>query len=510
MQRLVSLMAVVAILASACMSSSAPAQGPQTLTVGLGGEFASMNPNYNYVVVTASVYEAMFEHLVRTDPFSGKATPELATAWKQVSPLVWEFTIREGVKFHNGDTMTADDVASTFNRIIAEKQVSSIKNRILSFDKAEIVDAKTVRITTKTPEVLLLGLVGEVWVYPKKYYETLGNDGFSEKPVGTGQYKFVEWQKGGAITLEANRDYWGDKPKIDKLVARPYPDTTTRLAALEAGEIDIAYNIYPDDAKRLEAQGKVAASVPNGQGTGINLLWLPPRATNPLAKKLVRQALNYAVDKDTIVKNILLGYSKKLDGQVLGPDAFGFNPSVQAYPYDPEKAKALLREAGYPNGFTIEFESAAANYAKAKEVSENVVDQLAKVGVTAKLTMLEWNVYIDRALRNVNSAPMTYVGWNYYPVMDADFAIRHFITSSPYKLHSNPKMDELYLASKAEADRSKREKILQEFNALMREEAPMLFLFQSPLIYGVNPRVKGFKPTPDDRIHFVGISVGAK
>jgi peptide/nickel transport system substrate-binding protein len=482
-----------------------------TLTVGLAGEFSSLDPNYQMIVPSQSLYEVLFERLVRVNPLTSEIEPALATEWTQVDENTWEFTIREGVEFHNGATFTVQDAVGTIQRIMDEETPGTIKSRIANVESVEAVDDRTLRITTASPDVVFLGNIGEVRMYPFDYYEEVGQEGFNAEPIGTGPYRLVSWDRGGAVTVEAFDDYWGDPPLLDQVVFRTIPEALGRVAALEAGEIDIAYNISPDEAARLEQEDFIAASVPNGQGTGVQLFGRPGTG-DPLLDPRVRQALNYAIDKEAIVENIMLGYTAVLNGTVVGPDAFGYNPDLDPWPYDPDRARELLAEAGYPDGFTIDFDAGVENYTKGQEVAEAVVAQLAEVGVTANLQVLEWTVYVEKLARTYDSAPLTYVGWNYYPVMDADFAIRHFVSSSPYFTENNemevsPEMDELYAQQKTEFDRDARISILHEFMAEMREEAQMIYLFQSPLINGVSPRVQGYQPTPNDLIDIRGVTV---
>jgi peptide/nickel transport system substrate-binding protein len=486
-----------------------PSKSPKgTLTVGLAGQsFEAMNPVKIGVTNSGAIYEALWDRLLAVDTLDGgKITPQLATAWKQIDPLTWEFALRKDVKFHNGEAFDASSAEFSL-RLAMDDPKSSGYVRVAGVDKVIVVDPLTLRIVTKAPDVLTVGNVSTIQMYPKAYYTQVGEAGFTKKPVGAGPYKFDNWDDGVTVVLTKYDGYWGDKVAVDRIIFKPIPEPSTRLSALLAGEIDLAYNVNTDDAKVLQSKGFLAVAAPVGQGTGLSLVYLGAQdRNNPMSKREVRQALNYAVDKDAIVDDILLGSTRVLKGQVVGPDGFGHNPSLTPYPYDPNKAKQLLTAAGYPNGFTIDFDSAGANYAKAKEVSENVVAQLAKVGVTAKLNMLEWSNYLDKLL-GAKSAPLFYVGWNYYPVMDAQFAVQHFQTSSRYKMASNTRMDDLFKQQANEFDREKRQKILHEFMATMREEAPMLFLFQSPLLYGINPRVQGFQPTADDRPRVRGLSL---
>lgn len=482
--------------------------GPGVLTVGLSAQsFETMDGLASGVTVSQGIYEAMYDHLVKVDTLNGgELLPELATEWAQVDDVTWDFTLREGVTFWDGEPFNAETAVHSL-RLVLDDPANWLQSRIGGFASVEAVDDRTLRVVTSAPDVLTVGNISQIPMYPKAYYESVGASGFAKAPMGTGPFKFESWTDDIDVTLVRNDDYWGDVPAFDKVIFKPLPEPANRLSALLAGEIDLAYNLNIDDTTVLEQRGFLPVPAPVGQGTGINLLYLGDQdPENPMSNKLVRQAMNYAVDKDAIVENILLSSTRALQGQLVGPDCFGFNPDIEAYPFDQDRARELLAEAGYPDGFTIDFESSAENYSKAREVSENLVAQLAEVGITVNLSMLEWNLYLDKLLE-ATGAPMFYVGWNYYPVMDANFAIQHFLSDSIFKLAANEEMDAIYAEETNEFDRDRREGLLKDFMAVMREEAPFLFLFQSPLLYGLNPRVTGFPPTADDHPHVDAVAL---
>jgi peptide/nickel transport system substrate-binding protein len=495
---------------SVACAPAAPQSKEKTLTIGLGGETTSLNSNIGQGGGTAlgiTLFEAMFNNLVQPDPATGQVSPELATEWKVLDDkLTWQFKLRQGVKFQNGEEVTAEAVKVSLDDILNSKTaVSNAKRRMAAVESVEVVDKYTFNVKTKTPSVLLPISLADAFVYPPKYYTETGPDPFSDKPVGSGQFKFAQWTKGTSITLQANPDYWGPRSKIDKLVFKPYPEASSRVAALERGEIDIASNVPPDEGARLQSKGFQILWSPLGQAMLVHLTPIPG---TPLEDKRVRQALNYAVDKEAIIKNVLLGYGTILKGELVGPDGIGYNPALDPYPYDLAKAKQLLADAGYPSGFSVKFQCSEGRYAKQKEVCEAIVGQLAQVGVKFDLEMSEWGTFVNRVVTNAPERAATwYIGLNYYPAMDADFIISSYITTSPLKQFSNAKLDDLYAQQSREFDPQKRLTILQEFMAVVRDEAPDIFLFQAPDIYAVSKRVQGYKPTPDNYLHLENVSL---
>lgn len=476
------------------------------LVAALQADPVSLNANFNQTQPAFPIYGALFDRLVQADSTKqGRMKPMLATSWRQVNPTTWQFKLRQGVKFHNGEAFDASAVKATFERLLAQRppSVPAARNGLVA--GVEVVDAQTVNIVTKQPWATALVGITEVAMLPPKVLAEKGDEGLAQQPVGTGPYRFVEWRKGQSITLEANRDYWGPaKARIDQLVFRSITDDNTRLAALEAGEVDVAVNFPPDETDHFRGKGFQVQSVAIGQGMFV---FMRPVPGTPLEKKEVRQALNYAVDKESLVKNVLRGLAPALKGQVLGPDGFGYNPKLEAYPYNPAKAKQLLAQAGYPNGFKIAFDSSANRYLKQKEMSEAIVGQLAKVGVTAELQIYEWGKIVDKLTKTLDLSPLFFLGWNYSPAMDADAAMQHLRSVDPKKLWASPALDDLIARERAEFDPTKRLRVLQDLAAQVREEAPLLFLYQAVDVYGVAKRVKGFMPLPDTYWDVTAMSV---
>jgi peptide/nickel transport system substrate-binding protein len=488
-------------------ATSQPA-GQGTLTVGLAGaSFASMDNIHGANTISQPVYEALFNELVRIDFFNqGAVMPMLAESWKQIDPLTWDFSIRQGVTFHNGEPLDADGAAFSLQLVLDGP--SWLQARTSNVDSVMATDTMTLRIVTKKPDVQAAANLSEIPIFPKNYYTSVGPETFARQPIGTGQFKFESWEEGVQLKLSRFDQFWDQKAAFDKVTFKPIAEPSTRLSSLLAGELDIATVLSPDNAQTLKDKGFQAMPVGVGRGIAATFLYLGNRDHNsPIANKLVRQALNYAVDKDAIVRDILGGTTTTLKGQIIGSDCFGYNASLAAYPYDPAKAKQLLAQAGYPNGFTIDFDSNNEQFTKGQEVAENIVSQLGQVGVNVQLHMLEWNLYLGKLLTTLDSSPLSFGGWDYAPNMDANLPLQLFLTSSPDKFYSNPQVDDLFAQETAEFDRSKRQQILGNIMSVMYDDPPELFLYQEPLLYGVSPRVMGFVPTPDGKARLNGISL---
>lgn len=491
-----------ALLVTACQPASAPPAGGSILRVGISDYPHSFNPNLNRSAPGFSLYFAMMDTLTQADASKGGVlSPRLATSWTLMDSTTWQFKLRQGVKWHDGSPFSADDVAATIDLALNGQPKAQYSSRVEGVTKVEVVDPNTVNMHLASPNALLPQNLVDIYIYQAKEIKQGGNDAVNANPIGTGMFKFASKQEGVSVTLTKNPDYWGSPAKFDQLVFKVYPEEATRVAAFQNGEVDIAMDLSPDDATVIKAKGLGVASTAVGQSAVVGLK--TTRSGSPLANKQVRQALNYATNKDTIIKGVLQGYVTPLEAQLVGSDGVGYDSTLKAYPYDPAKAKQMLAAAGYPNGFTITFETSDGPNVKMKEVSEAVAGQLQSVGVNAKVDQLEWGKYIS----NFGDFDMYFLAWNYFPVMDADLVYQWFTCDNQYKQMCDPAFDQLFQQERAQPDPQKRVEILKKMAGIMRDNAPVIFLYQNPNIFGVGKRVTGFTPTPDNLIHFAPISV---
>lgn len=297
---------------------------------------------------TEAVLRNIFDALVGTTR-EGEVRPLLATSWQAVDDSTYEFSLRPGVTFSNGEPLTADDVVFTFERILTEGGVdgaTSPRAGLLGpLERVEKVDDTTVRFVYRAtfPEELLLQALVHFQIVPQAYMTEVGSSGFVQAPIGSGPFTFARGSLDSQVVLEANPDYWNGAPALKTLVFRMMPEPSTRVAALLSGEVQIIQAVPPDLVERLSGSPEV--SVVTAPGTRSYQIELN-NAKAPFDDVRVRQALNYAIDWESILANIYRGYGERLATAFL-PSGFGYDESLAPYPYDPEKAKALLREAGY-------------------------------------------------------------------------------------------------------------------------------------------------------------------
>ena len=500
-----SLLAATALLAAASLAPSASAQTPKTLTIAQGFDPQTLWPNGTTASDNLNAGGAIVESLLWTNPATGKNEGLLAEKWEQTSPTTMKLTLRPNVKFSNGEPMNADAVVHSFNVFMDPKQAPAYANYAAALEKVEKIDDMTVAVHTKHPYPPFELMLTQVYVTPPAYWTSIGLEAFGQKPVGTGPFKLTEWVKDNRLVMERNTAYWGKGPSgIDRVIWRPVPDDTSRVAGFVTGEFDLATNIPISAIEEINNQpDRKVVETPSYRIFQLIQSSLEEHAS-PLADKRVRQALNYAVDKKAIIDNLFAGRAFALNGQLLRKEQLGFDPSLKDYPYDPEKAKALLRDAGFPNGFEIVFKFPSGRYAQDREVSEAIAGMLAKVGVRTKMTSLEPGEFL-RQLRARELWPLAYLGLA--PLDDPDFQLAQYRSTWRYSYIRNAALDELIDAGAKEVDRDKRAAIYRKAAQLMHDEAPVVFLFGGYDFYGVSNKLEGIVPRGDQRFFLQNVSL---
>lgn len=332
----------------------------------------------------------IFDTLIGRNLKTGAYEPSLAESWKRIDPLTWEFALRRGVAFHNGDPFSADDVVFTFNRYTQPEAGARSPSWVSWIARAEKVDDFTVRIISKAPYPPALEfLSGSLSIFPKNYYEQVGQQEFGKKPIGTGPFRLAS-SRGNEYVLERNARYFGGAkpvPKVERVTVRVIPDEATRIAEVIGGGVDWTWNISTDQIKQLEAVGHLQSQFGSTLTIAAITLDAQGRARggkSPLSDVRVRQAIHHAIDRRKIV-DTLLGGGGQLLKTFCHPLQFGCaaDQAVE-YAYDPARARQLLAEAGYPNGLEVSLSSF-----RDKPRAEAVKAYLAAVGIDAKLEFLQ-------------------------------------------------------------------------------------------------------------------------
>jgi peptide/nickel transport system substrate-binding protein len=466
------------------------------IVVALPGDPTTLDPHMHSESFAFAVHRNIYDHLVsRAFDKDGRIEhfPMLATSWEAINDTTWVFHLRKGVKFHNGEEFTSEAVKYSIERMLNPAQKARYRSFFTQIDRVEAVDPFTVRIITKGPmPTLVLNLGYVMSIVPPKYFKEKGDAYVATHPVGTGPFKFARWTKDTEIVLEANESYWAGSPKIKTLVFKPIPEDSTRIAALLGGDVDIAKKI-PTHLVDMVNKSKRATvmSVPSALCVNIHFDTIKD---GPLKDKRVRQAINYGVDKETIIKTIFEGYAKPLSG-ALSPFHFGYDPGIKPYPYDPEKAKTLLKDAGYKDNLSLVYNSSSGRYEKDKEFAEAIVGQLAKIGINVKLEIHEWGNYNKKLYSPEGAGPLYVLGWA--GSFDGDGSLYPLLgCGQPLSKWCNKQFDGLLDQARATLDQKKRERLYSQALKLSYDEAPMLFLLHGFDTYGVSNRVQDWKPSP--------------
>jgi peptide/nickel transport system substrate-binding protein len=427
---------------------------------------------------------ALHDALIKPLPGNDMA-PCLAESWRE-SPdgLTYEFKLREGLKFHNGDPFTAEDVKFSFQRYRGTS-ATLLHNRVKSVD---VVDPYRVRFVLHRPWPDFLVFyatpaTGAAWIVPRKYIEKVGEDGFRRQPVGLGPYRFVRLDPGLELVVEANDQYWRKKPSIKRIVIKGVPDRTTRLAMLKTGEADIGYLMVGVEAATIKADPRLrlAQVIPTATWWVDFIDQWKPRS--PWHDPRVRLAAALAIDKQGINEAERLGYSR-LTGSLI-PSIMEFALRIEPYPYDPARAQRLLAEAGYPGGFEAGDLTPLPPFTT---MGEAVANNLAAVGIRTRVRTMERAAFLDawRAKKlgglivNATAAQG-----------NAASRIEAFVvSSSAYAYGGYPDIDDLFLQQAQERDRKRREALLHQIQRLMHERVMHAPIFEPATLHGVGPRVE--------------------
>ena len=463
------------------------------LVVGQGGDVAFFDPHMSTSSNEIRWSFNIFDNLVSRHP-DGKLYPGLATEWKLQGQTTWVFKLRQGVKYHNGDPVSSADAKASIERTYDPKNKLRVSTIFLTVDRIEAPDAATLVVHTKKPDPLLparLAFYGGQ-IVPKKYLESVGPETFDRKPVGTGPVRFVSWTKDDRLVLEANPDYWGGKPDLDRLVVRPIPELAARVAAVLKGEVDVVTQVPPDQLDRINAN----ASTRSVGALYAGLYVLAVNSKNPpLDKPLVKQALALAIDREAIVKELWRGRGIVPSGPIAKGDNH-FDASLPALPYNPREARERLKKAGY-KGEEIFIETTSGYTANDKPMSEAIAAMWKDAGINAKVEVLEYSV---RAQKNTQksfkglwwSDPTSTLG-------DPDGMMWRLLSpGGPQDYWRHPRFDELGEAARFSVDEKFREQAYREMTKIFLEHFPWIPIIQPYEDYGIQKYVE-WTPNPNQQ-----------
>ena len=486
--------AAAASIAALTLATTAPAQ---TLRIGLALEPTSIDPHYHNLSPNNAFARHIFDRLVQTNE-KQQQRPGLAVSWKPLNSTTWEFKLRKGVKFHDGSEFTAADVVYTFERIPkVPNSPSPFTLYTKSIQSIETPDRHTLILKTKKPHPLMPNDLSTLNIMSRKassgkWAEQLNS---GNGAAGTGPYKFVEWARGDRIVLERNESYWGEKPTWKRVIFKPLTNGSARVAALLAGDVDMIDVVPTPDIARLKNDPELVLS----QGPSNRVIYLhldhdrdnsphvkAPGGGNPLRDWRVRKAISKAINRPAIVERVMEGVAIQA-GQLLPEGFFGRNPTLKPEAFDPQGARKLLAEAGYPNGFEMTIHGPNNRYINDAKIAQAIAQMLTRIGIKTSVNTMPKSVYFSRATKREFSFIL--VGWG-SATGEASSPLRALLATYNKEKglgqtnrgrYSNPAMDLLLETALATVDDSLREVLLQGATTIAMGDLGII-----PLHYQVN------------------------
>jgi peptide/nickel transport system substrate-binding protein len=483
---LTALLSCLALAATAAPRDATATDGQMTWAVHISIAPTWFDPGEHAGIVTPLiVFYALHDALVK--PMPGKpSAPSLAESWMvSRDGLVYEFVLRKGVVFHNGDVVTAEDVKFSFERYRGAA-AKLFKDKVAA---VEVVDPLRVRLRLREPWPDFMAFFGTPatgagWIVPKAYVQRVGDDGFKKAPVGAGPYKFVSFTPGVGLVLEAHDRYWRKPPSVRRLVMRVIPDEATRLAMLKTGEVDIAYSIRGANAEEVKRTAGFRLAPTMLPATfWVDFTAEPWDPKSPWHDRRVRLAANLAIDRQAINQAETLGFSRITSTIIPSTFEYAWTPPPPVF--DRAQAKRLLAEAGYPNGFDAGDYTADASYAN---VAEAVVNDLKAVGIQTRLRTLERVAWLtqwrEKKVRNLMQGGAGAFG-------NAATRIENYMTSrGTFVFGSHPEIEDLFQQQARESDRKKRETLLHQIQKIAHEKVLFAPIWELAFLNAVGPRVE--------------------
>jgi peptide/nickel transport system substrate-binding protein len=473
-----------------------------TVTIVQGVDANTLDPSFRNATPEFNINIHVFDTLLWRDAKSLKPVPWLAQEFKNVDATTWEFKLRPNATFHDGTKVDSEAVKFSMDRTAKESiggkpTVPRIK-RTMSYDSVEVVDGTTFRIKTSAPSPVLPDLLTAIEIVSPTAYAADAE--VQAKPVGSGPWKFVEWQKDQRLVLEVNPNWWGDAVAFQQIIFRPVGETSTRILQVKNGEADVIVNVPPDNAADVDKGDKSRIS----KVDGLRKIFVGIRTEKhpALGDKRVRQALNHAVNFDAINRALLDGAGKRMKTYFNPPHE---PPESKAYEYNVNKAKELLTQAGYPNGFELEMHAPTGRYIKDKEIAQAIAQDLEKAGIKVNLQILEWSVYAGNELTKAAGGPpsgLYFVGLG-APVNGQDEA---FFFHPDYQLNFTDWKNSEYVALfdklKVELDEKKFQDYINQLHQISWDEVPWIGIWNQVDYYGASRRL-AWDARPDERIAMV-------
>lgn len=493
---------VLVLLVVGLVGAGVFAQSDRPLTIGIETTIVNMDPMGNAVITSIGTLRNIYDGFFERTP-EGELIPGLVESYERLDQLTWRFHVRQGITYHNGNPLTADDLKFTLERT-SRYERSQYHEVGLAIDSITVVDPYTLDIVTKSPNPIFPGSIYSLGVMDKEWTESHDATYVSTHAMGTGPYKFVEWIAEDHLTLEANDAYWGGKPAITTVIYRPISDETTRFASLESGEIDLMTFLPVESMERVERSSKMElVSKPSQR---VMFLGFEHSPGFPTADIRVRQAMYMAIDIEELINEIWNGYAVPCTQLVAGPAEAnpGYDPDLgRLFPYDPEGAKALLAEAGYPDGFEITLDGVFDRYPKDEQVCLAVTTYLRKIGIPVLLNVRSRSIHFGE-IQNAET-DFWFGSWREQAFDLAEAFFAHVMTRDPAGAqggwnagwYSNADVDRLITEANAALSADERTTLLMQANRIAMEEIVVIPLYVPLDIWGLQAGLLNFTPRAD-------------
>lgn len=442
-----------------------------TLTIAVRGGPISLNPYGSNDVDSGAVRANIFDSLLERNQ-EGDIIPALATKWEQLSPTEIQFTLRSNVTFHNGASLTSEDILYSFNLALVSPEMEPVVKNI---KEVEIINTSTVKIILKAPCAPFMSVLPDIEIISKKAIEIDKRD-IDQDPIGTGPYQLLEWNRGQNVVLERNTNYWREPAHIAKINMIVVPEGSARAIALETGEVDIAYDIEPVDRERIEDNQNlvfIGKSTPAIEYLGINM---SGSKANPIWKDIrVREALSLAIDRQGIIDSVYFGMGL-LPTSFVHPNLWGYYDEGKTYSQNKERAKELLQEAGITEDNQITLYGAEGLRPKTLEI---IQANLHEIGLNANIQILEWGTFLDLTAKGLTDVFI--MGW-VTTTGDADASLYPLLHSQAIgggnrTFYNNPILDQKLDAARIELDSTKRKELYKEIQNIIAKELPVIPIF---------------------------------
>lgn len=484
-QRLPGLLLAMALLA--LMPQAAHAE--KTLRIAIAFLPPSGGSPFNAVTLPARIaLLPVFDGLTRL-AIDGGIEPALAARWENPEPLRWIFHLKPGLQFSNGEPVSARAIVSAVEYLKTPRGLAdSISREVVDIETVRAIDEVTIEFTLKAPNPILPRTLAGVLIPAPEAWAKLGPDAFSRTPIGSGPFTVESWGN-GRVVYRANPTSWR-KPLLDRLELLSIPEESSRQQALVAGTVDIAAQISPDARASIEGRGGTLYNTQEDRVWGIALHALRGTAT---ADVRVRQALNYAVNKQAIIDGLLAGGTMAA-AQPLTPALLGYDPELEPYPYDPARAKALLAQAGFPQGFSALATVSVGVNANDAGIYQQIAADLAAVGVRIELRPATAAQITQWFREGSWPGDLFSMDFGTMPSLDPMRAFRMHSCRNPQPWFCDPALEPLFEEAQTQADEDKRRETIRRLSRLYHEAAPVIYLWPLPVFDGIGPRVRGYAP----------------